>query len=742
MSSNATWRHASTGDVTSTQWDRWLPSGRPIDPYLVWADLTAFAGLGGFNSGDLSLHNGKLPLLVESVATPVFEGVSKPVAFALLEIPRVYDEPLRNGSASTRARFFTARVLPSAIDTLLMCADSIKRFQLGLPRIPFNEGTEPGLPFLPRTPPVVVGVIDDGCAFVHQQFLDGTGTRVRFLWDQDPAPSPPDPWAAPAGLDYGRELKLDDLAGPLVEKDRDESAVYASLDYRRVAWRSGTHGTATLDLFAGDEPPVALQQSASARSNPNFQAALDYRREGRPPEVDRSHRDNASDASIVFVQLPARSVLDTSGGSLGVHTLDGVRYIINRADTLYNFNDDSQRGPVVANISFGSIAGPHDGTSMIEEALAELVQLRERLAIVVAAGNAHGSKTHAALALEPTSQLPWASEPPDGSKPRAESKLAPSDSHEVTWHVAPDNPHESYLEIWLPSPASDSAMVKIQPPGDGPVQWIRCGQAFLLTARTEPGPAIAGGVFARNVAQGTNGTMVLVAVGPTRPYDRRAREPDLMPPFVPPLGASASSVPRPTAPAGAWRIEVFNGSVSEMKVHLWTERNDLVGRSRRRQQSYLSDEKRHAVQSDHSLSSLANRGGPTGALLSVGGYRLSDGKMAPYSSGGPTLGAAPRLGPNVEAPSDLGLSLPGLRTAGTRSHAFYRLGGTSAAAPLLARWIVNQADHWHDSVSLAKLLDIDLKKPQPDRIEDTPPWPDPMPLGVDDAARRGRYRLK
>ena len=45
--------------------------------------------------------------------------------------------------------------------------------------------------------------------------------------------------------------------------------------------------------------------------------------------------------------------------------------------------------PLAVNISYGTFAGPHDGSSLLESALDELLAMgRKNFAIVLAAGNA------------------------------------------------------------------------------------------------------------------------------------------------------------------------------------------------------------------------------------------------------------------------------------------------------------------------------------------------------------------
>jgi hypothetical protein len=74
----------------------------------------------------------------------------------------------------------------------------------------------------------------------------------------------------------------------------------------------------------------------------------------------------------------------------------------------------------------------------------------------------------------------------------------------------------------------------------------------------------------------------------------------------------------------------------------------------------------------------------------AGGYILADGRKAPYSSEGPAR-RGPRAGPDFAMLCDESWSLRGVRAGGNRSGAVFRLTGTSAAAPQLARQIADVA---------------------------------------------------
>jgi hypothetical protein len=490
--------------------------------------------------------------------------------------------------------------------------------------------------------------------------------------------------------------------------------------------------------------------------------------------------DTVDQAAIVFVQLPTRTVADTTGGSLAVHVLDAVRYVQRKALEILPYGYEGDGKPedftdnqVIVNLSWGSLGGAHDGGSILEEALLALtLQNRQVINIVVAAGNAHRAEHHAEMTLTPGK---------------------PSSFH---WVVGPDNPLEGYLEIWLPDediwgcPLNGrlprELFITLTSPSGEVLPNIRMGDAWLYGAEESvdarrcsavAGPS-AGVFFCRRVVQSCSGTMVLLTVAPTRQRG---------------LGAPAPGS------HGEWLVELAWGSEGAASgpiatVHAWCERNDLVFGSRRPQQGrvYTRDSRREPSEFDResmaawlhpglnapvprgfvptpALSSIAGAprvhekfpfpddgpGGP-GYLVVVGGYRLADGEASRDSSGGPLRTMAEpeartvlrtnqepsrRMRPDVDAPSDVSVAVPGLRTAGVRPGTVVRVSGTSAAAAVATRamanilfWYYQGRDH---AVTVRDLL---MSAAEPGReAHDARPTLTPR---TDDTFRRGDRRLR
>lgn len=845
------WCGVGRGAVTCINWHLLLRGDRSVDPYLLWAEMTDFRGFGGLDA----VAAQRLTFLVEIAASHSTHGrvlvSSGPgqsltteqqetvLLASLIEISGLTRRVGAHG-AEVASRFLTARVSASCLRTVL-CSPAVARAQLALARLPVGQAPLPVEGFLAgEQPRTVMGFIDDGCAFAHPAFCDrGGSTRVHYLWDQDPRREATSPWHAVPQAGYGAEARHEDLAhaSRIACLSGDDMLAYRWLNYGPVKlepWRYGSrfqargracqdlppgtmrrasHGSAVMYLAAGAdrlpdgryEVPLALQRAVAAdvESGPGA-ITLPVARSG-PGGVNGSMRpDDATNWPIIFVQLPTQTILDTSGGSLGACVLDGVDYIVGRArgipydqaplvdggsatpavlDAHGRVVSRNAQHRIIINISYGALAGPHDGTSLLEDALMDRVARESRLWICVAAGNSGRARGHASL------------------------ELGPGDHGWFSWVLAPDNPHQGFLEIWLPDqeqvpseaagpmrgPAAldpDRFRISVLAPGAVAPQTLTCGQARLLCARDANGRdvPVAMAAFCRRVVQGRHGTMCLVAAMPT----------GLLP------GAPSSDAV--LAPHGTWAIEVSRAPdaaaagdrcASLAVVHAWVERDDLLYGNVRGQQSsvYASDvtpepteymreairrlrreqtlgrlcHEPQELQSPRTFSNLSSKSiarltasgretrfwapaGPTGAkrgtLVIASGENLADGEVPRYASGGPgrPLGPTehsiavdpglhfadqPRDRPDVSAPTDVGPALPGVRVVGMRAGTVSRLSGTSAAAPTVARFIANAED--------GSSMDAAPAVPQSEVGWAARPTHRPR---SDDAFRRGDYRIR
>jgi hypothetical protein len=502
---------------------------------------------------------------------------------------------------------------------------------------------------------VVIGIIDFGFAFAHERFrLTETTTRLEYLWVQDAPPAQGETASSP--VPYGHEITAGTINGWLAERGgrADEDVLYRQAAgllgrrWLRSVSRRMAHGTHVLDLASG------------------------YRLDERPDSIERRQRP------IICVQLPEAAVADTSGASLDSYVLDGIRYILERADEIAS-HANLPPLPVVINFSSGEVAGPHDGTSDLEQAIDELIELRSKIApleVVISAGNSHLGRLHAQVKFESLGQ--------------------PVD---LPWRVLPDDRTPSFLEIWLPDrqrPDNGSRIkLKIRPPGEESES-----SEWLDESRSGAGAQYASGedvlceMRYRYVGDPTNRGMFLIAVQPTR-----RDEPT-------PSGAAAHAV----APSGTWTVTLENtGFDDEEPTEAWLQWDDVpLGFPRRGRQSYFDekcyrrlDAQGREIEEDTHPEQLASpchvkRAGSMNAIATgrrtiVVGASLGDEvRPAKYSAGGPITRAVGspkpnRDGPDVMAVSDDSIIHLGILAAGTRSGSVVVMSGTSVAAPQVTR---------------------------------------------------------
>ncbi|HEV2811742.1 MAG TPA: S8 family peptidase [Solirubrobacteraceae bacterium] len=238
---------------------------------------------------------------------------------------------------------------------------------------------------------VIVGIADTGVDWRHDNFRRGDGTsRIISIWDQSLAPQGGE--TSPAGFGYGVEYSQAQI----------NAALAGTGNVRHVDDGSG-HGTHVTGIAAGDG-------SAAGQNRPAGTFV------GLAPESE-----------IIVVAVGAGA-----GRGLGdsARALDAVAYVFQRAATLNR--------PAVVNMSLGDNVGPHDGTSLLERGLDNLLGGQGR-AFVKSAGNAGGGGIHAG------------------------GTVAPGGTQTVGFVVQANDTSAETLDIWYEGP--DRFGVRVTEPG-------------------------------------------------------------------------------------------------------------------------------------------------------------------------------------------------------------------------------------------------------------------------------------
>lgn len=518
-----------------------------------------------------------------------------------------------------------------------------------------REG-EIGSPPLSVAPgPPIFGVIDDCAPFLNARFRRNCReTRFLAVWLQQLEDMHPDP-------DNRGEDAL--FAGPVIERacieammDQGcEADVYRrfhaetlSRTARRALQVRAGHGAHVLDLCCGTDV-----------KGPGSEA-------------------HVLETDILAVQLPGEAIGQTDGRRLEGYAMQGLRWIVERAIDI--FIESGSPRPLIVNMSLGVTAGPKRGGSFVEAWIAhEIARYKDvtkaEARVVIAYGNAYRSR-----------QIAYSS--------------IPKGSHAtVQWRIQPDDRTASHLEVR----SSDRVAVTLNTPG-GQSTTFPC-PLDRRRVLTDDGHIVA---LVQNRA---DPAMQADPCGPTDPHVEMTDTGMLVS-----VAPTSSLDAAPTAPAGLWSITLTNDSDAEVEVSLQIQRDDnLPGVGVGGRQSYLDDEaswvwdpetRDFTAPGDTPITRQATHAAdatsPDPQILTVGAARAGR-RYRPTRStaSGTEAGFLSRsTGPTVAAVAEDGPSRPGLRGTGVLSGSVVRFGGTSAAAPLVARALARIDLSRHDDVTL------------------------------------------
>ncbi|TMJ34344.1 MAG: hypothetical protein E6G89_20475, partial [Alphaproteobacteria bacterium] len=251
----------------------------------------------------------------------------------------------------------------------------------------------------------IVAALDFGLDFAHPNFLNPDGTtRLVGFWHQG---APYDP-ARPNRFGYGRIFSQQEINAALRDSDP-----YQALGYHPAisdTGGDGSHGTHTMDIAAGNG-----------------------RAHGAEPGA-------APDADLIFVHLSTPRL--SAAGDLG----DSVRLL----EALDAVNSMARGRPWVVNLSVGRTAGSHDGTSLVEQGMHELLRLGLDRAICQSCGNYRTAD----LAVEG-----W---------------LRDGEYRDLEWIIDPADTTANEIDAWYSG--RDRFVVGIRPPQGSAFTEVKLGE--------------------------------------------------------------------------------------------------------------------------------------------------------------------------------------------------------------------------------------------------------------------------
>ncbi len=517
-----------------------------LDPYWQWAQRTGYRYL-------LNDASGSVRLMLAPRGKKTLKDIEEKVG-AKLQLTR----------AGEPGNFASAWIGKPDVKTLKKLA-KYAEFVLAEPgmrpagaaRGQAKSLNEPKGSCKPVDTDLVIGVIDGRCGFANKKFCieDFPQSRIDYFWDQGNEPG--ENWGQPKGFAYGRELDritLDALLERHLSAERvsgsraeAEKLLYGFLKHELPADADWSHGTHVLDTVLSD---YSASDGAAKASRPG----------------------------VVYVQLPDDALRDTSGRWAASYVLDALHYVLDRAGA---------KARVIVNLSLGSFAGPHDGTSLLERAIDHLIKSHpKKPTVVVAAGNA-------GRVLDDGSGEPKACHARVTLGANGGSKHDESPSVDLKCVVDVMDTTETFIEIWVPKIGSDGkpASVKVS---------LECSEAAAGPTKERPLVALAGETRGwpsdeaaiaavinatgnHNVPNGSGG-MVLVALAHTR-------------------GSSELC-----APAGTWIVKVTNESPVPITLDAWIERRDVPGELRGYRPQYGFSADTPGTTTKGSLGTLANGG--------------------------------------------------------------------------------------------------------------------------------------
>ena len=184
---------------------------------------------------------------------------------------------------------------------------------------------------------VIVGIIDGGIYWQHQDFKNPDGTtRIRYIWDEGATGT-----NKPLPYNYGNQWSWVDIDNGSCTHVEPYNT--GCIDY--------SHGTCVAGIATGNGSSVAGN-----------------------PHLAGKYTGVAPESEIIVVRV------DECVDNFATHIADAVDYIFKKADALGR--------PCVINTSVGDYFGSHDGKDLTTQLIETLLDERNGRVLVAAAGNA------------------------------------------------------------------------------------------------------------------------------------------------------------------------------------------------------------------------------------------------------------------------------------------------------------------------------------------------------------------
>ncbi len=612
--------------------------GVGVDPYMVWAFSTDFQFLKQegskeqlpvlielkeeFNAADVDKADLVRRLLANSDYIPFFEWMPR-TQYIVARVPRSdFISRLSQEEFAQCIERFEIGLSAQVNDRIQVLSQELTSFRI-------DGDTDHSYSIDPDTEsPPIVGLIDDGVAFLNQRFQTRSGTtRIQYFWDQNHSDE------HPIGRIYSHDI-IDELIGECYEGS-ESYALMEEIIYRREGMsdliRAVSHGTHILDTAAG----------------------------GNAMNIETSQQQE-----LLVVKLPKveRRFSDTSGIWLKVSVVEALQFLLSSANVVAGRQGKSR--DLVVNLSYGNLAGPHDGSSILERAMDYLIESGADLPFVnevsvhVASGNQRQARCYAELNIE--SNFPQV----------------------LRWRILPDDATPSFLELWIEDTVDLSDLeITVKPPVDASL--IQGAERFVVgkgecrvLEDNNTGFAVCSYVsLPKGINANGDRPMVLIAVSPTN------------------TNTNANKKSNARAPAGVWSVEIHNNNTNRnCQINAWIQRDEnTFGDPIRGRQSYFDDPdyKRtdamgypvgpEVTQAGYVQLHDTVNGIATGKLTkTIGAYRYSGRTRVDYA-GLPKDNGKASSKIHVDAVSEDSMTCEGIIGAGTRSGSRVALNGTSVA---------------------------------------------------------------